>query len=484
MNYGENEEKEEDNNINNSSPLNLPDFTYAVPNIINGNIYEVGPNKTYAEPNEIPWSELSPGDLVKIFYREQPYLTQIALTSSGTSNNPIRIYGITDSDGNKPILSGNNATIPLSLTSFYTEWTRGLGVITIYGSWENKPSFIEIANLEITGAYPENSFNYEDDNSEFNYVDGAAAVWLLADNISIKGCNIYGNGNGIFSQANDTEPNRVSHNLLIEGCTIYDNGVNGQDRQHNLYLQSAGTIVQFNQIKMLRDGAGGSSLKDRSSGTIIRYNLIESGARTIDLVEPEDTFDYLNQFDDFKTTYVYGNIIINDTSSTNGGAGNMIHYGGDNGDEATYRNGTLKFYNNSIYIKSEQSDAWRVSLFDISLNTATVDMQNCIIYGEGTSNFHLMRDHGILNISKNNWISNNYTDGRDGFDGIINADPEIIIGNNPAYINPDLYDFTLNSNSECLNKAGVISNYNNPFQYSHSDKGKLRITNNDLGALE
>jgi hypothetical protein len=81
----------------------------------------------------------------------------------------------------------------------------------------------------------------------------------------------------------------------------------GSDRCHNLYIQGAGMTVQFCRIGTLRPGAGGSSLKDRSSGTVIRYNMIEAGARLLDLAEPEDTYALLSGRPDFKETYVCGN---------------------------------------------------------------------------------------------------------------------------------------------------------------------------------
>jgi len=52
-------------------------------------------------------------------------------------------------------------------------------------------------------------------------------------------------------------------------------------------------------------------LKDRSSGTVIRNNIIESSARAIDLVDPEDAYVILMDEPNFDDTYVTNNLITN-----------------------------------------------------------------------------------------------------------------------------------------------------------------------------
>lgn len=54
-------------------------------------------------------------------------------------------------------------------------------------------------------------------------------------------------------------------------------------------------------------GCLGNNLKDRSAGTVIRYNYIENANRQIDLVESS----YVSIISDpsYRTTLVYGNVL-------------------------------------------------------------------------------------------------------------------------------------------------------------------------------
>jgi hypothetical protein len=52
-------------------------------------------------------------------------------------------------------------------------------------------------------------------------------------------------------------------------------------------------IIEYNRYGPQGVGAIGSQLKDRSAGTVIRYNDFEQAAQgwDIDLVEPQDLYD-------------------------------------------------------------------------------------------------------------------------------------------------------------------------------------------------
>jgi hypothetical protein len=65
-----------------------------------------------------------------------------------------------------------------------------------------------------------------------------------------------------------------------------------------------------------RSGGNGSQIKDRSAGTVIRYNRIEtSNGWFFDLVEPENSWDVLGSRSTYKQAFVYGNVIVNDGGS-------------------------------------------------------------------------------------------------------------------------------------------------------------------------
>lgn len=455
---------------------------------VSGNIYEVGPGRQYTDLTSIPWTNLSAGDLVKIHYRAEPYRSIIALNVSGTETDPIRIYGIPDAAGNLPVISGENATEGPTIQGFFDQWTEGLGVIVIYGGWDNKPANIEIANLKVIRAHPDYSY-IDDEGIVKQYGRGAAGFWLLADNVSIKGCVVMENGNGIFTQANANVENRVSRKLLVERSKIYSNGVAGSDRQHNMYIQSAGAIIQFNYIGTLAQGADGSAYKDRCSGTVIRYNYIESGARTLDLVEPDGCYSILSKEPDFDAAYIYGNIILNDENCRNGGAVNVIHYGGDQGNPAQCREGTLYFYNNTVYIKANRSNKWRLNLFDITIGTAGVQMYNNIIMKEGDTYFHLLRDGGNIHFNNSNWITTGYLNVSDQAPnpGRVTAFAgAIITGTDAGFTAIGAGDFTLAADSPCQNRAVSLPAYVYPVnhQYDSITMGKKRTQVKHLGAIE
>src|SRR5207244_3168930 len=102
----------------------------------------------------------------------------------------------------------------------------------------------------------------------------------------------------------------------------------------------------YNHFGPLRAGSLGNNLKDRSAGTVIRYNWIEGGAHLLDLVEPEESYKIASQDPRFQRTYVYGNVLINGPTDGN----NLVHYGGDNGTVNEYRKGALYFYHNTVFI--------------------------------------------------------------------------------------------------------------------------------------
>lgn len=122
----------------------------------------------------------------------------------------------------------------------------------------------------------------------------------------------------------------------------------------------------------------------------------------------------------YRNTYVYGNFISHVGSQT--GAVNLVHYGFDNS-ASLARRGTLHFYNNTLSILNDQSNSWRIRLFDISAydeNSGvpaeeTVDVFNNIIYfasesaDTAASQFCFGRSSGTINLGLN-WVSERWSD--------------------------------------------------------------------------
>ena len=293
--------------LNNDGTINFPDLEifaagfgtsgYLGPQDFD-HIYDVGPGMEYHNPSEVPWESLEPNTLVRIHFREEPYADKWVIAVSGTDGSPIVVRGIL-SNGRRPVITGNNAGTRLELDY----WNEKRSVIKIGGSSHPSefPEYIIIENLEIKSARPAYSFTNDQGNSD-NYASNAASIHVeMGSHITIRNCILHDCGNGFFagSQASD---------LLLEKNYIYDNGIENSIYHHNNYTECFGITFQYNHFGPLRPGCRGNNLKDRSAGTLIRYNWIEAGNRTIDLVESDH--DHLLNDPSYFQTHVYGNVLI------------------------------------------------------------------------------------------------------------------------------------------------------------------------------
>lgn len=505
---------------------------------------------TEADFDQVPWvstfndqgeavSGLSAGDTVRIHYKETPYRKIIGLNNKGTAEQPITICGVKGPNGELPTISGQNAT---PVNGYLYGW--GSSNIGDYGliligrsatagdSWLHKAEHITIKNLKIEGAHASNSYTIPGTTPR-SYVYGAAGIRVTnGNNISIIGCEITGNGNGIFLRGDDnSEDATITRNTLVEGNYIYENGNAGRNTEHNIYSQGVDPIFQYNRIGRMRPGApgtepaGGVSLKDRSSGTIIRYNWIESGARTLDLVEAEDA-SYVVDEPSYGNAYVYGNILINEIDDDDDYVSSLriVHFGADNfaddsngtctaSDPDICRTGTLYFYNNTVIVKdyrniAQGSDWVQDRMFEISIADATVDIRNNIFHlyaPNGYPNLTLMDHHGTANLNGTNWITSGWVEHImenewHQWTGTINYNGTLIEGADPGFVNiggisGDLSadDYKLVENSQAIDQSTALASqvinagYSTNEMYQLHQYGTARAASGsamDLGAFE
>ena len=99
-----------------------------------------------------------------------------------------------------------------------------------------------------------------------------------------------------------------STTTLVEGCSVYDNGIEGSIYHHNSYTAAIGIVFQYNYYGPLRSGCDGNNLKDRSAGTVVRYNIsVNDGLRTIGKHAGfSPTFHISGPVQD---THIYNNVI-------------------------------------------------------------------------------------------------------------------------------------------------------------------------------
>jgi hypothetical protein len=345
----------------------LPGITDCV--AASGTDYQVGPNNgQLASLDLVPWENLEAGDTVRIFYKSEPYRGKMLLTGNGTPEKWIRVCGVKGSNGERPIVDGENAVARegLSYTSAdYNRIQETRSIIMIdrpsTGDFDTSfPSYIQIDGLELRGAHPRNTFTNSFGEVQ-NYVEFGACIWVnRGQNITIADNEIHDCTNGIFSRTisdGSAAEGEVTRSLRVAGNYIHGNGVDGSYTIHNTYIQTVGVVYEFNRYGPLREGAAGTGLKDRSVGTIIRFNHLEGGAYGVDLVEAEDYGPLAQSLPEYRTSYVYGNRIVK-----NGADGSFTHYGGDHqGSEDNFRKGDLYFFHNTVRILDDQGWFFRIS---------------------------------------------------------------------------------------------------------------------------
>ncbi|MCW7537510.1 hypothetical protein OOT46_06550 [Aquabacterium sp. A7-Y] len=375
-----------------------------------GRTFDVGPGKPYTELEDVPWLQLGPGDVVNIHHRAQPYRTKIGLRAEGRADAPVVINGVTDARCRRPEISGASAVTARDAVRaqfFDKKHSEHLGTIVLYRSpqdrYGHRPRHIVFQNLKVSGANKANTYIAQD-GSTGRYASGAAGIYaVVVEHLTLDNCEITGNANGLFvnSRSND----EASAYITVRRSRLHDNGNPGSWLEHNLYVQAARTLYEGNYIGQLVPGALGSSLKDRASGTVVRYNHIVAAARALDLVEIEDGVTRISDDPLYNDAWVFGNLIVDDAGTPAQASMKLIHWGGDNSPEV-FRRGTLHFYNNTVVVKAEQrKEFWYVSLFDMPTSQQTVSARGNVVVNLGSTDLRLGAEGGNIELAGTNWIS-------------------------------------------------------------------------------
>ena len=435
--------------------------------------YDVGPGLDYTSIGAVPWNDLGAGDIVAIHYRPEAYHETILISGNGTAEAPIRIIGIAGPNGERPIIDGDDAVVGPNLDYVYSAIpTRGLITISPNSdfTWGDKPSYIEISGLQIRNAHVGNSIVRG--NTSLPYLTNAAGIYVeRGEHITITDCEIDHNSNGLFVASGDDEATQ-SREILVQGNYIHDNGNFGSDRQHNVYTEAIGITFVDNHFAPLLPGAGGANLKDRSAGLIVKNNWFEGGAYLLDLVDAEGSYNQAGADPRYQQTFVYGNILID--KSGPGNASNLVHYGGDSGDESIYRKGTLYFYNNTVVIQGARSgeDArYFTDVFRFDTNAEIGDIRNNIFYCSGDpahpdaepTGLALFDDTAGTAYFTNNWISPDWHIWRNdatppgssltGLGSFLTNEE-----NDPGFVDLANFDVHLSDASPLLDQSGPLAN--------------------------
>lgn len=442
-------------------------------------VYEVKPNTSLDTIAEVPWATLQPGDTVLIHWKATPYKEKWVICRQGTANAPITVRGVPNANGDLPVIDGNGAVTPLNL-NFPSEQRGVIKIGSANVPADTMPKYITIENLEIRSAHPNYQFTDDSGNTQ-TYSSAASSIYVeKGENITIRNNKMHDSANGFFVASSDAT---VSRDILVEGNHIFGNGIVGSAFQHNNYTAAIGITFQYNRFGAPRAGAIGNALKDRSAGTIIRYNWIEAGNRQLDLVEGEDSVQIRNA-PEYRKTFVYGNVLIEPD-----GAGNsqITHYGGDNGDASTYRKGTLYFYNNTVV----STRSGNTTLFRLSTNDENCDARNNIFYVTANgSNLALLDSTGVLSIS-HNWLKPNWRNTHGTLTGTVNNNGTSVQGTSPGFVDLAAQDFRLTATSAAINggtslNPAVLPTHDVVRQYVKHQQSEARVVNGvfDIGAYE
>ena len=380
--------------------------------------YTVGPGQKYTSLTSVPWLSLKPGDVVNVNYQPTPYATVIVITVVGTAALPVTINGVTDANCNRPVVSGNNAVVAAdAVTANYFGQSPGsylVGQGLINFAWASNasypypaPAYITIQNLEITGAVTGN--HYGTGSAASGAWAGSYGIYaVMFSNTTIQNCLIHGNDGGVFFNSQDAQ--RTSSYVTLRDNIIYGNGLTGSYLYHNIYGQGYRTLYEGNWLGAEMAGAAGSTLKDRSSGTVIRDNYIVASARAIDLVDSETDPTVIGD-PLYNYAWIYGNVIIDDFALAQN-SGDLIHWGGDSGITANYHLGTLYFYFNTVIVRNITDPGTEVGIFDMPLAAETIEAHSNIFYFSNDAATYWPVSLGIccgkINFADTNWITSGY----------------------------------------------------------------------------
>jgi hypothetical protein len=456
--------------------------------------YDVGlPAAPLQKLADVSWAALQPGDIVNIHAKPGGYHEIIQVSASGTADNPILIRGIPDPvTGKLPVIDGNGAVTDPKV-NFRNPVFENLGLIIItpraqgYVYGKTFPADITIESLDIRNALydPTGAPHFTDSHGVArNYHTFACGIYIeFAHHLTIRGCEISFNGNGLFANSKNGAA-QSSADLLIEKNYFHDNGqpampglTNGHG-EHHIYVESVGAVYQFNRFGPLRPGCHGCMIKDRSSGTVIRYNRVVTteGSEVFAILDPQGGTGYIDQQPDYRDAFVYGNEITLQSSAGSAAGNGVMWFGAINGAKSyaqQYR-GTLYFYHNTVVNHRKATSLFFLPDANYVGTTAIqekVDARNNVFYSASTINANLYHAMFLVQSTASptidlgmNWISPGIR--RDWYGhptgAIVNGWSNLIVGdfagqNSPGFASLAVLDYQLTSGSDAIDAAGPLA---------------------------
>jgi hypothetical protein len=436
--------------------------------------YDIGPGQPLSRIGQVAMHDLQAGDTVRIHWRAEPYREKFRISGEGTAAQPIRVVGVPGPNGERPVIDGENATThpgdvwPKFVSGGVEQSIGDLGLVMVFRGptrdYGYKPKHIEISGLEIR--HGRKTYTFTDAEGSVRRF-GGSGIWMLGcEDVSIINCKIHDCGDGLFAKSNGEEAT-ATRRIRIARCHIENNSEIPppppafEFASHNVYTECFGVIFEDNYFGPTRPGSNGGNLKDRSTGTVIRNNWIEGGLRLIDLVEAQDAWPMAQNDPAYRRAHVYGNYLV----SGPGQAATAVHYGGDSGSANTYRKGRLDFHHNTVVFRRDQSELYRVRVFEITSNDEELVAWNNIFYREAATRgatptlLYLGLSEGRHNFGTN-WVSPGWGPWDNGIQGIgtMNGLEKLVSpgGENPGFINAAAKDYRLGAYSPIRNLGEAL----------------------------
>lgn len=475
--------------------------------------YEVGPGQPYTTLSSVPWAALGADDVVNVHCQPGGYHEKILISTQGAAGHPILIHGVPDPvTGAKPQIVGTNAVEAANINYRNTVFsTLGLVVISRRPTalYSQVPAYITFEGFDV--GYAKGAFtNYLGQAAAFDTF--ASAIYAeVTQHLIIRDCDVHDSGNGLFINSKNDSLAEMSADILVEHCRFYQNSSAGSYGTHHCYTEAKGIVYQYNDFQPLVTGSGGQCIKDRSSGTVIRFNRFTTTnqvfTQTMHLVDTQG-LTTIAADPAYKKTFVYGNVFDNT------GPCDLMIYGGSQGNYALYRHGTLYFYNNTI-VQRGGLGAGDTTLFTLPKYSETlgapasevVDCRNNIFAslpynGVSASTFHLLyTDAGCAVNLGTNWISPGWVEGspvvNSVYAGSVTGQNNLLVGASngapdPGFANLAAKDFHLLAGANAVNAAGAqaaatIGAYDVTMEFAAPANGSARPlfgSAMDLGAYE
>lgn len=474
-----------------------------IPFVASATDYHIGPEQAYTSIGSFPWTSLVPGDIVYIHPGTYHEFIYVSSALKGTQENPIRIVGISDGEGNKPIIDGNNATVGLNFDAYGLPiYHELLGLITFgtratgYVYPGDSPEWIIVENLQVQN-YKDVTVTDHTSVVHANYY-GECVYFQAGKNITIKDMIITGCRDGIFGKDNGP----IVKDITVKNSYVYGNGIPGDYLYHNVYTEVDGIVFEYNTFGPTVLGSPGNNVKDRSGGFIFRYNKVSGGAHLLDLVECQDNCANHTTASNWNDIFVYGNTFY----TTHGQASQLFHLGtGDYGASADYWRKNLYFYNNTVLIHHDRATTYKINLFQVSSSGQTVYLDNNIFYTYPVTNGAQIPIIGIQQDNSNtisaagnftygkNWLTPEWLESRDGtaITGTTIGLSNLFSTGTMQFVNLGGGDYHLSDNSVGIVTAGLYQLKISSGNWSNSDlsptydpDGISRIDLSDLGAYD